>query len=58
MPGVGLQELIIIMVVVMVIFGAGKIPSMMGDLGRTIRELKSTEEDLKAIERETNRDRI
>lgn len=52
MPGVGLQELIIVMVVVMVIFGAGKIPEMMRDLGRTVRELKETESDLKAIERE------
>ena len=44
---IGFQELIIIMVVVMVIFGAGKVPSAMKDLGATVRELKGIEKETK-----------
>lgn len=51
MMGLGIQELAIIMVVVMVIFGAGKLPDMMKDLGATVRELKTAEKEMKEIEK-------
>jgi len=40
MFGLGTQELIIILVIVMVIFGAGKLPQIGGALGKGIRDFK------------------
>jgi sec-independent protein translocase protein TatA len=45
MPGIGMQELVIIMVVVMVIFGAGKIPEVMRNLGSGVREIREITTD-------------
>lgn len=38
--GLGAPELIIILVVVMLVFGVGKLPEVGGALGRGIREFK------------------
>lgn len=40
MFGIGTTELLIIAFIILVIFGAGKIPHIMGQLGRGIRDLK------------------
>lgn len=40
MFGLGTQELLIIMVVVMVVFGAGKLPQIGTSLGKGIRNFK------------------
>lgn len=40
MFGLGTQELLIIMVLVMVIFGAGKLPQIGSSLGKGIRNFK------------------
>jgi len=40
MFGLGTQELIIILVIVLVIFGAGKLPQVGGALGKGIRNFK------------------
>ena len=40
MPRIGLPELIIILVVVFVIFGAGRLPQVGGALGKAIREFR------------------
>ena len=40
MFGLGTTELIIILVLVMIIFGAGKLPSVGGALGKGLREFK------------------
>jgi sec-independent protein translocase protein TatA len=40
MPSLGGQELIIILVIVMIIFGAGKLPELTGSLGKSIRAFK------------------
>ena len=37
---IGTTELIIILVVVLVIFGAGKLPKVMGDLGKGVKSFK------------------
>lgn len=37
---VGIWQLLLILVVVFVLFGAGKLPQVMGDLGKGLRELK------------------
>lgn len=38
--GIGLTELLLILVLVLVIFGAGKLPKVMGDLGKGLRTFK------------------
>jgi sec-independent protein translocase protein TatA len=50
MFGLGTQELLIILVLVMIIFGAGKIPQVGGALGKGLRNfkkgVKDTDEDI------------
>jgi len=40
MFGLGLQELVVILVIVLIIFGAGKLPSVFGALGKGLRNFK------------------
>jgi sec-independent protein translocase protein TatA len=42
MPGLGAPELLIILVIVLLIFGAGKLPQIGNALGRSIREFRET----------------
>ncbi|MDW7646387.1 MAG: twin-arginine translocase TatA/TatE family subunit [Desulfuromonadales bacterium] len=53
MFGLGTQELLIILVLVMVVFGAGKLPQVGGALGKGIRNFKSglKEEPLEEAQR-------
>ena len=41
MFGLGTQELLIILVMVMIIFGAGKLPQICGALGKGMRNFKT-----------------
>ena len=56
MFGLGVQELLIIFVIIMVLFGAKKLPEMGKGLGRGIREFKNAtnqiddDEDEKDVE--------
>lgn len=43
MPGP--PELILILVIVLVIFGAGKLPSVLGSLGKGVREFRDASEN-------------
>ncbi len=49
MGGIGLPELLIVLVIIMIIFGAGKIPQIGSAFGNTIRNfkksMKETEEE-------------
>ncbi|HKJ87516.1 MAG TPA: twin-arginine translocase TatA/TatE family subunit [Gammaproteobacteria bacterium] len=45
MFGLGTQELIIILVLVLVIFGAGKLPQVGGALGKSLRNFKEGMKD-------------
>lgn len=40
MPSLGWQELVLILLIVIIIFGAGKLPEIGGALGRGIREFR------------------
>ena len=39
--GFGLTEMLIILAIVLVLFGAGKLPSVMGDLAKGVRNFKA-----------------
>ena len=42
MFGLGFQELLIILLIVLVLFGGKKLPEIAGGLGRAVREFKRT----------------
>ena len=43
--GIGIPELIIILVIVMVIFGVGRLPEVGGAMGRAIREFRKSQSE-------------
>jgi sec-independent protein translocase protein TatA len=50
MFGLGMSELLIILVIVMVIFGAGKLPELGGALGKGIKNFRKAAEGKDEIE--------
>lgn len=42
MPTIGFTELAIILVLVLIVFGAGKLPKVMSDLGKGVKAFKET----------------
>lgn len=53
---IGPTELIIALVIVLIVFGVGRLPEIGGAMGKAIREFRSTvsgKEEKKAIESET-----
>ena len=49
MPKIGVPELIIILVIILVIFGAGRVPEIGGALGRGIRSFRKGIQDEKPL---------
>jgi sec-independent protein translocase protein TatA len=41
MAGLGWQELVIVLVIIMIIFGAGKLPDVVKSLGQGVKEFKT-----------------
>jgi sec-independent protein translocase protein TatA len=52
--GISLPNIIIILFIVLILFGAGKLPKVMGDLGKGIKNFKDglKEDEKKLIESE------
>lgn len=48
---VGVGELLLILVIVFVLFGAGKLPQVMGDIGKGIKGLKKGLKDGEVLEK-------
>ena len=40
--GIGIPELVIVMVIVMIVFGVGRLPEIGGAAGKAIREFRSS----------------
>jgi sec-independent protein translocase protein TatA len=53
MFGIGWQEIVVIVLVVLLLFGARRIPELMRSLGRGVREFK---DGMKDIEKEVKDD--
>ena len=52
--GIRGPELILILVIVMIIFGVGRLPEIGGALGKAIRQFKSSVSDKTALQEEHN----
>ena len=46
MPNIGMTELIVILVIVVLLFGAKKIPELAKGLGKGIKEFKEAQKEL------------
>ncbi len=55
--GLSIWHILLVLVVVLVLFGAGKLPQVMGDLGKGIRSFKAgmSEDEKFAEKSETNK---
>jgi len=61
LPNIGMSELLVILVIVLVIFGAGKLPEIGAGLGKAIRNFKKAttgelDENEKSKEKELPKD--
>jgi sec-independent protein translocase protein TatA len=45
MFGIGMPELLVILAIILIVFGAGKLPEIGGALGRCIKNFKTTTRD-------------
>ena len=54
MMGIGFPELMIILVIIMIIFGAGKLPEIGSAFGNSIKNFKKSMKDAEEIQEVTN----
>ena len=58
MMGIGFPELMIILVIIMIIFGAGKLPEIGSAFGRSIKNFKTSMKEAEAGELETESETV
>ena len=44
--GMGVGELLVVLVVLLLVFGPGRLPEMMGSLGKAMREFKKAQREI------------
>ncbi len=49
---IGIWQIVLVLLVVLVVFGAGKLPNVMGDLGKGIKSFKEGMGDAKKEEKQ------
>ena len=54
MMGIGFPELMVILVIIMIIFGAGKLPEIGSAFGRSIKNFKSSMKEAEELDEETS----
>ncbi len=52
MFGIGMPELVVILVIILIIFGAGKLPEIGAGMGKAIRNFKGATKEAEATEPE------
>jgi sec-independent protein translocase protein TatA len=52
MFGIGIPELLIIMVIILIIFGAGKLPEIGAGMGKAIKNFKGATSEIEHKDRE------
>ncbi len=55
MFGIGMPELIIILVIILIIFGAGKLPEIGAGMGKAIKNFKSATNEVEKKESEVEK---
>ena len=58
MFGLGMPELIVILVIVLIIFGAGKLPEIGGAIGKGIKNFKKSVRDQDEVDVTSNTKKI
>ncbi|MCK9230508.1 MAG: twin-arginine translocase TatA/TatE family subunit [Syntrophales bacterium] len=58
MFGIGMPELLIILVIILIIFGAGKLPEIGGAIGKGIRNFKTSVQDQRDIPEAEKKEKI
>ena len=53
---IGVWELVLILVIVLLVFGAGKLPKVMNDIGKGVRSLKEGLKDESEVKKEESKD--
>jgi len=53
MPTIGMPELLVVLVIIIIVFGVGKLPEIGGALGKGIREFRSASQGPDAEEKKT-----
>jgi sec-independent protein translocase protein TatA len=57
MFGIGMSELLVILVIILIIFGAGKLPEIGSALGRSIKNFKNATHEPKEIDDSSSADK-
>ncbi|MGI6684751.1 MAG: twin-arginine translocase TatA/TatE family subunit [Bacillota bacterium] len=52
MPSIGIPELVLILVIALIVFGPGKLPSVGASIGRAINEFKKASREIISEENE------
>ncbi|MCH9754139.1 MAG: twin-arginine translocase TatA/TatE family subunit [Alphaproteobacteria bacterium] len=55
--GISLTQLLIILLVILILFGAGKLPKVMGDLGKGLKSFRDEMKDEKSGKNSKKKDK-
>jgi sec-independent protein translocase protein TatA len=55
MFGIGMPELLVILVIILIIFGAGRLPEIGSAVGKGIKNFKKSFQEQEAVEKDTEK---